>query len=217
VDYLDLYMLHWPLVDAPSGGGVVDGMPLIHETWAGMQGLVHRRMVRHLGVCNMTVSKLERVFQVADCYKPAVLQVEGHPYLRQEPLLEYARSKGMAVVAFSPLGSGDRSKSEFKKEEEPKLLEDPTVLDVAKSVGRTPAQVLIRWAIQRGTATIPKSSNPERIQQNMRVFGWELPEEAMRRLGGLRQFRYVCGGPWCGPDKQFKRPAELWEDATGLE
>lgn len=215
LEFLDLYMLHWPV--AERGGQPADAMACLAETWKALEALVDEGRVKALGVCNFTARKLERLLALPGLrHPPAVLQVEGHPYLRQDDLIRTAKEHCLAVVAYSPLGSGDRSAAEFRKADEPKLLDDPVVRDVARRLGRTPAQVLIRWAVQRGTATIPKSSNPSRIRQNLDALAWTLPEEDFRALSERPQFRYVCGSTWCGPGKPWSSAAELWDDPVGV-
>ncbi|KAI8850396.1 NADP-dependent oxidoreductase domain-containing protein [Chytridium lagenaria] len=168
LEYLDLYLMHWPvafktqsdgtaLTDA-NGKPVLDDVPII-ETWRAMEALVDTGKVKSIGVSNFNVTKLKTLLAEARI-KPAVNQVELHPYLPQLDLLEYASKNGIHITAYSPLGSG----------QDPNLLEDEVVSQIATKNGKSVAQVLIAWGIQRGTSVIPKSSNPKRLEENFNDF-----------------------------------------------
>ncbi|KAJ3308125.1 hypothetical protein HDU76_004114, partial [Blyttiomyces sp. JEL0837] len=168
LDYLDLYLIHWPLAFKNKGDGntlrdeknnIVYEDVTIEQTWKAMEELVDKKKVRSIGVSNFNITKLKELLAVARI-KPAVNQIELHPYLPQHELVEFCKQNGILVTAYSPLGTGG----------EPSLLADPTITEIAKKNNKTVAQVLISWAIQRGTQVIPKSSNPERIKQNFEVF-----------------------------------------------
>lgn len=135
--------------------------------------------VRAIGVSNFTVKHLKELMLCAQI-KPAVNQVEMHPYLPQPALLSYCETHGIRVVAYSPLGSG----------KQPSLLEDSVVKDVAKKLGISPAQVLLSWGVTRGTAVIPKTSNPNRLQENFNIRFLEADSMfALDQVG--HHFRYV--------------------------
>lgn len=203
LDYLDLYLVHWP-VHLKHGIGIAqsgdDFVPLaeipIAETWQGMQDLVSAGLVKSIGVSNFSQSKLEELNSGADIV-PAMNQVEGHPYLQQPDLLAYCNSTGTAVTAYAPLGSGDRP-ARLKSEAEPILLEDPVVVEIADGLGVSAAQVLISWAIHRGTIVIPKSVNPQRLKQNYQAGHLSLCDSDMEKLASLdRQARFITGEHWC--------------------
>ncbi|KAJ3106893.1 hypothetical protein HDU97_005380 [Phlyctochytrium planicorne] len=165
---LDLYLMHWPISQKNRGDGNSergpDNKPIlldtpIIETWKAMEALVDAGKVKAIGVSNFTVSKLKALLKEARI-KPAVNQVELHPYLPQHELLGYCSQNGIHVTAYSPLGSG----------REPNLLADEVVAEIAKKNGKSVAQVLISWAAQRGTSVIPKSSNPVRLAENFQDF-----------------------------------------------
>ncbi|KAJ3215311.1 hypothetical protein HDU67_000588 [Dinochytrium kinnereticum] len=166
---LDLYLVHWPLAFKNRGDGnsekdaagktVFDTVPII-DTWRAMEALVDAGKVKAIGVSNFNITKLKALLSEARI-KPAVNQVELHPYLPQDELLEFCNKNGIHVTAYSPLGSG---------KEEPNLLKDEVVTDIAQRNGKSVAQVLISWAIQRGTSVIPKSSNPKRLEENFNDF-----------------------------------------------
>ncbi|KAJ3115582.1 hypothetical protein HDU96_000406 [Phlyctochytrium bullatum] len=169
LDYLDLYIIHWPLSFKNRGDGnsakdengkfILENIPTI-DTWRAMEKLVDSGKVRTIGVSNFSATKLKELLAEARI-KPAVNQVELHPYLPQHDLLEFSAKHNIHLTAYSPLGSGQA---------EPNLLKDEVVTEIAKKNGKTPAQVLISWAAQRGTSVIPKSSNPTRLAENLAVF-----------------------------------------------
>ncbi|KAF7171888.1 hypothetical protein CNMCM6106_006242 [Aspergillus hiratsukae] len=184
VDYLDLYLIHWPVafrysttttqpVDAETGLVDVIDVP-IKDTWAAMEKLVEKGKVRSIGVSNFTRKRIEELMTTARI-PPAVNQIEAHPYLQQRELLEWSKQQGIVITAYSPLGNNIYSM--------PRAVDDPTVIQIAKELGKTPAQVLISWAIQRGTSVVPKSVTPERIRSNLEVF--VLPDDAFERIQAL--------------------------------
>jgi 2,5-diketo-D-gluconate reductase A len=170
VDYLDLYLIHWPL---PAQNTFV-------ETFKAFAHLRDRGRIRSIGVSNFEPEHL-RILVDATGIVPAVNQIELHPLLPQHELREVHAQLGIATEAWSPLGQGS-------------LLTNPTVTAVADSHGKTPAQVLIRWHIQLGNIVIPKSVNPERIASNFDVFDFELSERDMASISSLED------GSRLGPD-----------------
>lgn len=199
LDYLDLYLIHWPVAFRP--GVVFAARPeqfltleevSLSETWAGMENCVAEKQTRHIGVSNFNIDHLEEISQLATI-KPEMNQVELHPYLQQPELREYCRKKYIHLTAYSPLGSGDRP-DVLKKADEPSLLENGTVKTVAAAHGCSPAQVLIRFAIEGGAAVIPKSTNPARLAENLKAAELSLSADEMASLAGLESgFRYVDG------------------------
>jgi len=157
------------------------------DTWAAMERLVDAGLVRRIGVCNYGVAVLRDLLATARI-PPAVLQVEMHPRLAQEKLLRFCRESGIAVTAFSPLGAPSYVPLGMAAESD-SLLGHPVVTGIAAAAGRTPAQVLLRWGVQRGTAVIPKTSRPERLAENLAVFDFALTAEQMTAIGGLDEGR----------------------------
>jgi alcohol dehydrogenase (NADP+) len=205
LDYLDLYLVHWPVpirpgITFPQGAGdflSLDDQPLA-DTWAGMEDAVDAGLARAIGVSNFSAPRLAALAAGARI-PPAVNQVELHPYLAQSDLLEAARDLGVRLTAYSPLGSMDRPER-LKKADEPVLLDDPVVAAVADAHGATPGQVLIAWALARNTAVIPKTSRPERLAENLAAAQLDLTQAGLARLEGLdRGYRYVDGSFWCIP------------------
>lgn len=218
VEYLDLYLIHWPVClkkghSMPPGPNDFADVPF-EETWKAMEALVEKGLVKAIGLSNFSVPSLERILKVAKV-KPAMLQIEGHPYLQQQKLKEFCDKHGILITAYGPLGSPDRPARVFDKAD-PILLEDATLGEIAKSAERTPADVCIRWAVQRGTIVIPKSVTPSRIESNLHAGLKNLPEEAMAKLltmdQHLRLFKGVMWTPegTTGPIKDAVK--DLWND-----
>src|SRR5262249_493508 len=137
----------------------------LSETWEAMEELVKSGLVRNIGVCNYNCALLRDLISYASL-PPAVLQVELHPYLTQEKLIRYAQEKGIAVTGFSPLGALSYLSLGMAAPTE-SVLEQAVVCDAARRHGRTPAQIVLRWGVQRGTAIVPKTSHPERLAENL--------------------------------------------------
>lgn len=167
-----------------------------------MELLVHERLVRNIGVSNFNSTQIDQLLQVATI-PPAVNQVECHPYLNQVCLSTFCRERGIQLVAYSPLGSPG-----YENRTSPGPIDDPVVKCIANNHKKTPAQILIRYQIQRGHAVIPKSVNAERICQNFNVFDFCLMEHEMNQLLGLekgKQGRVVQYTDACAhPEYPFK-------------
>ncbi|XP_040833683.1 aldo-keto reductase family 1 member A1-like [Ochotona curzoniae] len=196
LEYLDLYLMHWPhafergdnLFPQNADGSVRYDSIDYKETWKAMEALVAKGLVRALGLSNFNSRQIDDVLSVASV-RPAVLQVECHPYLAQNELIAHCHARGLEVTAYSPLGSSDRY---WREPQEPVLLEEPTVLALAEKYGRSPAQILLRWQVQRKVICIPKSVTPSRILQNIQVFDFTLSPEEMKQLDALnRNLRYI--------------------------
>lgn len=199
LDYLDLYLIHWPVAFKPGVGfpsGDEDYLSLeeapLSETWTAMREAKKQGLVKHIGVSNFSEEKLHDLI-VATGDVPEMNQVELHPFLQQPELLAFCKENDIRVTAYSPLGSGDRSK-QMKAQDEPSLLEDPTIKKIADKHGASPAQVLIKWSVARGTAVIPKSTSREHIISNLKSQEIHLDEEDMKKIADMdRHFRYVTG------------------------
>lgn len=213
LDYLDLYLIHFPIAQRfvppesryPPGwfydpGAANPRMELdrvpIAETWSAMKRLKQSGLTRNIGVCNFGTALLRDLLNSTD-EPPAVLQVELHPYLTQEKLLRFCREQQIVVTAFSPLGAlsyhdlgaADRSDN---------LLNRDEIRAIAAEHRKTPAQVVLRWAVQRGTAVIPKTSRHERLAENISVFDFALRDDQMAAVSSLNQSRrYNDPGVFC--------------------
>lgn len=167
--HVDLLMIHWPEPDIE-----------VEETLEAMQELQEEGLTRHLGVCNFPPSLLERAARTA---RIITNQVEYHPYLPQDRLIEACRSQGMFLTAYAPLARG-------------RVLEDPLLQEIGAAHGKSPAQVSLRWLVQQGdVAAIPKSANPDRALANLSIFDFELSESEMRQIAGLADSTRVVNPP----------------------
>ncbi|KFO11344.1 Alcohol dehydrogenase [NADP(+)], partial [Balearica regulorum gibbericeps] len=196
LDYLDLYLMHWPhafergddLFPKNPDNTMRYDYTDYKDTWKAMEELVEKGLVKAIGLSNFNSCQIDDVLSVATV-KPAVLQVECHPYLAQNELIAHCQRQGLVVTAYSPLGSPDRI---WKHPDEPVLLEEPGIKKLAEKYSRSPAQIILRWQVQRKVAAIPKSVTPARIQQNLQVFDFSLTEEEMSHIGSLnKNWRYI--------------------------
>lgn len=172
LDYVDLYLIHWP---TPEKGTYV-------EAWKQLIELQKSGKARSIGVSNFFPEHLDEL-ESQTPVTPAVNQIELHPYLQQWKDIDAARSHGIMVEAWGPLGQGKSN-----------LLEQPEITEAAEAHGVTPAQVVIRWHLQNGTIVFPKSANPERIAENFDVFGFELSDSEMAGITGLDRGEEGRGG-----------------------
>ena len=217
LDYLDLYLMHWPValkkgVFLPESAEdliALDDLP-ISKTWEAMEATVAKGLCRHIGVSNFSIAKLKALLKVARL-KPEMNQIELHPYLQQPAMLDFCNKNRVHITAYSPLGSPDRPAG-LKTEDEPVLLEDSTIAAIAKRRGATPAQVLISWAIHRGTPVIPKSVNPARMKQNLAAVEVSLTQEDMQEIAGLDRSRRYIGGKFWAIEGSPYTVVSLWDE-----
>lgn len=218
LDHLDLYLVHFPIAtkfvsfdtryppewiydpDASEPGMEFDNVSL-QETWAGMEDLVKDGRVRYIGVCNYNSALLLDLMAYSDI-KPAMLQIESHPFLTQEKLIRLAGDFDVAVTAFSPLGALSYVSLDMATDADTVLTAKP-VLAAAARLGKTPAQVVLRWGVQRGTSIIPKTTRPERLRENFALFDFELSAEEMKDISSLNQ------------NRRFNDPGVFCEQAFG--
>ncbi|KAF0033799.1 hypothetical protein F2P81_013865 [Scophthalmus maximus] len=171
-----------------------------------MEGLLDKGLVKAIGLSNFNARQTDDIIGMAR-HKPVVNQVECHPYLSQAALLSHCRSVAVCVTAYSPLGSGDRP---WASPDEPSLLEDPRLGAIAQRYHKTPAQVVLRWHVQRGVVCIPKSVTPARIQQNLEVFDFSLTEHDMKLIDSFnRSERFIVPSV----ERDGKK---VWRDAGHL-
>ncbi|MEO1394719.1 MAG: aldo/keto reductase [Cyanobacteria bacterium J06634_5] len=210
LEYLDLYLIHWPVAFKPGieqhnsreDFWSITELPL-SETFSAMLKLRDKGLVKSVGVSNCGLSILKKLVAESD-EAPAMNQIELHPYNRQTALLQYCHDNNIAVTAYSPLGSGDRPQS-MKQKGEPPLLENEVVNAIATKEGITPAQLLIAWAIDRDTVVIPKSTNPDRIAENLAAATHTLSSEARSALDNIDiQYRYVSPNAWFIPGVTYE-------------
>ncbi len=178
LDFVDLYLIHTPFAfkhgddqdprDA-DGNVIYDKEVTLLDTWRALERLVDEGKCKAIGLSDVNLEQVQSIYEAARI-KPAVVHVESHPYLPEWDLLNYCREHGIVLQAFAALGHSS----------EPKLLEDPIIIGIAKRVNKTPAQVLLAWAIQRGTALLTTSKTTSRIQENFDVSA--IPEDAVREI-----------------------------------
>lgn len=216
LEYLDLYLMHWPVairpdVIFPAKGDELlslDEIPLI-DTWKAMAQLKEKGLCRHIGVSNFNIPKMDALVAQGGV-KPECNQVESHPLLQQPELLSYCAKNHIAYTAYSPLGSKDRP-ARVVKDTDPILLENETIANVAKEANATPGQVLIAWAINRDTAVIPKSSNKGRLQQNLSAAEITLSDDHMDEIKALDiSHRFIDGTIWTIEGSPYTLEG-LWE------
>lgn len=215
--YLDLYLMHWPIALKPGVGFPASGDDFLSPdeipvsvTWAAMEECVDAGLTKHIGVSNFSIKKL-KALNANSRIKVQVNQVELHPFLQQNSMLEFCQKEKIVLTAYSPLGSSDRP-AVFKAQDEPSLLENETIMEIAAANNCSAAQVLISWAIQRGTSVIPKSVNPNRIEQNFQATSITLNDADMQIIAGLdRHSRYVVGEFWAMPGSGYSVET-LWDE-----
>jgi diketogulonate reductase-like aldo/keto reductase len=182
LDYVDLYLIHTPFAFQPGdeqdprdeNGQVIydEGVTLL-DTWRALESLVDGGRCKAIGLSDVNVEKAKVIVEAARI-KPAVIHVESHPYLPEWELLELCNRNGIVLQAFAALGHSS----------EPRLLDDPVITSIAKRVNKTPAQVLLAWAVQRGTALLTTSKTPSRIKENFDIS--TLPEDAVEEISGIQ-------------------------------
>lgn len=213
VEYLDLYLIHWPVALKPGctfPKSKDDMKPFDSEaTWKGMEKAKEQGLARHIGTSNFSVKKLKDILKICT-FKPEVDQVERHPYLQQKDLADFCKKHGIHITNYASLGSQDRP---GRPDNEPVLMEDPTIKAIAEKHGVSPAAVLLKWGLEEGSSVIPKSVNPERQKQNLAIDkSVSLDTEDMGKLQSLdRHFRYVNGKFWCKEGSPYTYE-NLWDE-----
>ena len=213
LDYLDLYLVHFPIalkyvafetrypaewLHQPNSNNPsmeLAKVPL-HETWQAMENLVSKKLTRQIGVCNYNSGLLHDLINYATI-KPAMLQIESHPYLTQERLIRLAKQYDIPVTAFSPLGALSYVELDMAGQKDSVLMQE-VVIKAAKRLEKTPAQIVLRWGVQRGCSIIPKTSKVERMSENLSLFDFELNDEEMNDISALNiNKRFNDPGHFC--------------------
>ena len=213
LDYLDLYLVHFPIAQRfvpfetryppgwfydPSAAQprMEEVRVPISETWAAMESLVDAGLVKHIGICNFGTSLLRDLLSFARI-PPSVLQIEAHPFLVQQKLLRFCAQENIAVTAFSPLGPASYYSLGMAVPSD-SLLDNSVIQCIALQYGKSAAQILLRWGVQRGTSVIPKTVTPERMAENLNIFDFELTEQDMQAISSLdRGRRFNDPGVFC--------------------
>jgi len=182
LEYLDLYLIHTPFAFQPgdeqdprdqNGNVIYDNGVTLLDTWRAMESLVDHGKCRAIGLSDVSLNELIPIYEAARI-KPAAVQIEAHPYLPELELLKFCKEKGIVFLAFAPLGHGMH----------PGLIEDPVILAIAARVGKTPAQVLLAWAVQRGTAVLTTPKTAARAKENFDIS--TLPEDAFNEISRIQ-------------------------------
>jgi alcohol dehydrogenase (NADP+) len=202
-DYLDLYLMHWPTAFKPGGenipkdknGKVLMDSTSYNETWAAMESLVDTGKVKAIGVSNFSKAELEDLLKHAKI-KPAVHQIETHPYLQQQEFVDWHKSQGIHVTAYSPFGNQNDIYDSGSKVET--LIKHPTIQKVAKKHGVAGSDVALAWNIKRGCSVVPKSVNEKRIESNLGCLKVKLDDEDMKEIASMN-----------GPHR-FNNPSKSW-------
>jgi len=197
LDYLDLYLIHWPVVSKELKSEFIplEEIPL-ESTWRWMEQLIQKGLVKNIGTSNFSISKLQSILKIADI-KPTMNQVEVHPFLQQNKLIDFCKSEDIIVTAYAPLGSFDRP-AIMKMENEPILIKQSIILDIAEKHSITPAGVLLSWGLSRGICVIPKSTTPSRIEENLTATELTLDQTDIEQIQTLNlDYRFYTGVFFC--------------------
>lgn len=214
LDYLDMYLIHWPIAfknsvifpKDPSEMIPLENLP-ISETWQGMEESSKIGLTKSIGVSNFSIKKLQDLLSKS-VIKPANNQVELHPYLQQNDLLEFCRNNNILLTAYSPLGSASKENITQHKV----LLQDQVINKISEKHSLTPAQVLIAWGISRKVAVIPKSVTTDRIKQNLDAYNVVLDNEDLSSIAKLdKHYRYVLGSTFALPNSGYTLN-NIWDE-----
>jgi len=212
LDYLDLFLIHWPVAFKTGHEQAKDASDLftmkempVSVTWQAMEKMKELGLTKHIGVSNFNIPKLKKLVEEANT-KPEVNQVELHPYLQQTELVGFCQQNEILLTAYSPLGSRHLVQSEAG------LTRENLIVEIAEKHACSPAQVLLAWGMQRGVAVIPKSVNPDRILENYKSLDVELDAEDVNRISSLERNLRMAEGTFCvmpGGDYTLKN---MWEE-----
>ncbi|TKR79921.1 hypothetical protein L596_014071 [Steinernema carpocapsae] len=205
LEYLDLCLIHWPIAYKEGTGEIFpknkegklqySGIDFM-ETWKAMEAKAREGKIRSLGLSNFAEHQIDRVLAEGEI-NPAVLQVEMNVYLQQPELLQFCEEKGIVITAYSPLGNAAQP---MRNGNQPLLLNDSTLKEIAEAHGKSVAQVAIRFLLQRGVAVIPKSISEKRIKENFSVFDFNLSDFEMAKIAALDKNLRICDAKNRGDD-----------------
>ncbi|XP_076460796.1 aldo-keto reductase family 1 member B1-like [Babylonia areolata] len=192
LEYVDLFLMHWPMAFTQTKtdpkAWILDNMEPADvdfvDTWKAMEQMVEKGLAKSIGVSNFNVQQLTRLLNAPIKIKPDNIQLESHPLFNNQELIDFCRAQGLSVTVYSPLAKGDTT---YPGKTVANLLDDHRVLDIATRVKRTPAQVVLRWTLQRGLCLVPKSCTPSRIRENFQIFDFTLSEEDMATITAMNE------------------------------
>ena len=212
LDYLDLYLIHWPMAfktGCPQAKSVDDLVSLseipLESTWQAMERLKKAGLTKHIGVSNFNIPKIEKLIETTGC-KPEVLQVELHPFHQQQKLVDYCLANGISLTAYSPLGSRHLIKTDTG------IQHEKLIIDLAVKYNCSPAQLMLAWGMKRGVSVIPKSVNPDRIKENFMALNVKITTEDMMTLAMLDKNMRIAKGLFAVlPDGTYTYES-IWEE-----
>lgn len=215
LDYVDLLLIEWPVahernIDFPSSEEeylAEEEAPLI-DTWTGLEDCLDEELTRHIGVSNCNIQTIE-MLNSEGTLEVECLQVELHPFLPQQALYDYCRTNKLPMIGFAPLGSPGRS-AEMRHPNEPFLLNEPAILEIATKHNITPVQAILAWSLTRKTAVIPCSSNAEHLAENLAAQDLKIDREDLRQLIVLPKFRFFKGELFTINGSPYKL-TDFWE------
>lgn len=207
IDFVDLYLIHWPArVGKGCGLKAEELIPLdLSGTWGAMEKLFDSGKARAIGVSNFSSKKLGDLLAIARV-PPAVNQVECHPGWQQTKLQAFCQTKGVHLSAYSPLGSPGTTWIKGSH-----VLKNPVLNTIAEKLGKSPAQVALRWGLQMGHSVLPKSTSEARIKENFDLFDWNIPEDLLAKFSEIEQARLIRGNFLVHPEGVYKNVEELWD------
>ncbi|KAJ0987299.1 hypothetical protein J5N97_005655 [Dioscorea zingiberensis] len=209
LEYLDLYLVHWPVSLKPTEVRMpirTEGMPPFdyRAVWEAMEECHRLGLAKSIGVSNFSCTKLEQILSIAKI-PPSVNQVEMHPLWQQKRLMDFCKEKGIVVTAYSPLGG---SGTVWGNND---VFESNLLKEIASGKGKTLAQVCLRWLYQEGATLVVKSFKVERMKENIEIFDWELTEEELQKIRALPQNKGTKGECFISPNGPIKSLEELWD------
>ncbi|KAJ4970841.1 hypothetical protein NE237_003940 [Protea cynaroides] len=208
LDYIDLYLIHWPVsLKKGSVGSEPEDLliPNIPSTWKAMEAIYDSGKAHAIGVSNFSSEKLGALLEVARV-PPAVNQVECHPVWQQKKLRAFCKAKGVHLSGYAPLGSP--GSSSFKSN----VLVHPVVVMISEKLGKTPAQVVLHWGLQMGHSVLPKSTSEKRIKENFDIFDWSIPDDLFAKFAEIEQERLITGASFAHEKYgAYRSVEELWD------
>ncbi|XP_022726241.1 non-functional NADPH-dependent codeinone reductase 2-like [Durio zibethinus] len=210
LEYLDLYLIHWPIslrkgIEGVSGDTEYLMFPMdFSSVWVAMEDCQRLGLTKSIGLSNFTCKKVADILAIAKI-PPAVNQVEFNPLWKQKKLREFCHSNGILLSAYSPLGAIGTSWGSNR------VLECQVLKEIAKAKGKTVAQVCLRWAYEQGVSIVVKSFNGERMKQNLEIFNWSLSEDELKKIDDIPQSRGCQAEDFISKDGPFKTLEELWD------